>query len=135
MATKQNISKGKSVPAKKPVKPSASPSLASIERVRWQRKLSERLAIIAVLLFFTGVGVAAWLTEGRLFSSTMTALRSLEGSDGQGSENASVNCKHPKNKNTPYCQERTAEVEGRWQSMSRVQGGKAAPFKLSGSGK
>ena len=136
MATKQNISKGKTnVAAAKPIRSSSVPSLASMERLRWRRKLTERVAMAVVVIFLVGVGVAAWLTEGQVFSNTVTALRSLEGKDGQASANASVNCKHPKNKNTPYCQERSAQVEGQWQSISRIQGGKSAPFKLSAPGK
>lgn len=88
-----------------------------------------------VCLFLLGVCVAAWLTDGQVFSTPISALRSLESKEGQSSSNASVNCRNPKNKNTPYCQDRAAEVEGQWQGISRIQGGKAAPFKLSSPGK
>ena len=135
MATKATTSTLKATPKAKPIKNSAAPSLASMERLRWRRKLTERVAIAVVCLFLVGVGVAAWLTEGQVFSAPLTALRSLESKEGLASSNASVNCRHPKNKNTPYCQERAAEVEGQWQGISRIQGGKAAPFKLTSPGK
>ena len=118
-----------------PIKSSSAPSLASMERLRWRRKITERIALCLVSLFLVGVGVAAWMTEGQVFNAPLTALRSLESREGQGSSNASVNCRNPKNKNTPYCQDREAQVEGQWQGISRIQGGKAAPFKLTSPGK
>ena len=81
----------------------------------------------SLLLLFLGMGMAAWLTDGRIVSSSLKFLQSF---DPLESRNPAANCSNPKNKNTPYCQERRAATSANWSEMSKSSGGKSAPYTL-----
>lgn len=109
-------------------------TLERAEALRKRRRMVERAALGATLAFLSGVGVLAWYTDGRVFDHPIQVLQAMGGSQYQQSRNAAVNCKDPRNKNTPYCQQRDARSAAEWAAMSRVQGGKVSPFSLTKSG-
>ncbi len=82
--------------------------------------------LISALSFSLLVGFVIWFTDGRVFDVVMQFEAA-----GVATNNPAVSCRNPKNKNTPYCQERKARTEGNWQSISRHSGGKGAAFSLN----
>ncbi len=105
-------------------------TIAFSERERRRRRLLERTAMSITVFFCAALIFSVWYTDGAVLNSTIAYLSQFAGADSQASRNAAINCMHPRNRNTPYCQERTSRAEADWQAMSRVQGGKSAPFTL-----
>jgi len=100
------------------------------ERERQRRLLVER-AIVASLLFFCfALVLAVWYTDRKVLDWPIRFFAGFAPSALQSSRDLGINCRMPKNRNTPYCQEHFAEVEESWQSMSRTQGGKVNAFTL-----
>lgn len=90
----------------------------------------ERGLMAVTVGFCVALGIAVWYTDGAVLSSTIDYLAQFEAGEAQASRNAALNCMRADNKNTPYCQNRSSRADADWQAMSRVQGGKAAPFTL-----
>ena len=96
---------------------------------RLERKKQERLvmfSVAGVIMFF---GVLGWATDGRIFTAPWEAVMQFEGK-GNVSRSAAVNCRLSANKNTPYCRNRKARVEGEWNGIMR--GGGKQSFSLHG---
>ena len=86
-----------------------------------RKKRQERLVLILAIVFSVGIAVLAWLTEGRLFTVPWEAMMALE-APGNASRSAAINCQNPKNRNTPYCLNRKAEVKANWEGIQRGGG-------------
>ncbi len=100
------------------------------EQERRRKALIERFILGATLTFCVLVISAVWYSEGKVLDGTTRFLAQFAGKDAQSPRDFAQNCRHPKNRNTPYCLERTAEIDASWQSMSKNQEGKANPFTL-----
>ena len=96
-----------------------------------KQKKAERLLLWGSVSFILILLSVVWLTNGAPIEKTIQLMNYLEDPTGEiTTPFGSVNCRHPRNINTAFCQERLAETEGRWRSMSRVQDGKVNPFPL-----
>ena len=109
-------------------------TLEVAEQTRRRRQLYERIALASTFVFIGAVCLIAWQTDGAIFQSPISALQSLGGSEYQQSRNALINCKDPRNTNTPYCQERIAKMNAKWTEMNKVHGGRVSPFTLHEKG-
>ena len=107
------------------------PTFNAVKKDVERQKRLERITLIVTIAFTTVVAFAAWYTDGRIFSSAWNTILSFE-APGHASRNAALNCQNPKNKNTPYCVERTAEAGAMWESISRYTDGKGNAFTLHG---
>ncbi|MCB0322239.1 MAG: hypothetical protein KDD69_01665 [Bdellovibrionales bacterium] len=90
-----------------------------------RKKRQERLALIGALAFAVFVGLIAWWTEGKVFTSPWEAVMKLE-APGRASRSSAINCQNPKNKRTPYCINRAVGIKRDWDSITRTKGGEAA---------
>ena len=100
-----------------------------------KQKRAERIIMGIVLMFGLSVGGLAWYTDGEVFTVALKTLRQIEGSGDLRTGNVSADCQKTKNKNTPYCQERKAEVASTWDSITRLGGGGRNAFPLHGKSK
>lgn len=98
------------------------------EKERRRKQLIERFILGATVAFCLAVVFAVWYSEGRVLEDPVRFLQTFEVIPT--SRDIAQNCRHPKNRNTPYCQERLAKIESDWQSMNRTQDGKVNPFTL-----
>ena len=113
-------------PPKKPSK--AFPG----EKERWRKMMLDRLILAATFSFCGLMIFTVWYSQGRVLDKPIRFLSQFAGKDALAPRNAAQNCANPKNKNTPYCQEREGQVQADWQSMSRNQDGETNPFTLHG---
>ena len=106
---------------------------ASVE-VRRRNRIFEIsfMAVCAIGLLATGI--AAWYTDGRIFSDAASFLQKFEPEANQG-RNRAANCKDPRNANTPYCQGSAPSASGKtsFGSIAGVGKGKPLPFTLHGN--
>jgi hypothetical protein len=102
----------------------------AIEALRRRQKKVERIALAIALSFILFVSALAFLTDGEVFSGTLSVLRSFENPDASTPHNAALNCLDPRNKKMPFCQERTGRLESEWRSVVRSHGGRTNPFSL-----
>lgn len=87
------------------------------------------MIIGGVIMLLVTMGFAAYLTNGSIVQSSIRFLQSFEPLE---SRNPALNCSNPKNKNTPYCQERKAAINASWTEMNRSYGGRSAPYTVHG---
>ena len=104
------------------------------ERERRRKQIIDRLILGATLAFCMLVVFAVWYSEGKVLAAPTRFLAQFAGKDALASRNAAMNCANPKNRNTPYCQDRVSETEGQWNSLSRSQDGKMNAFTLHSPG-
>lgn len=104
------------------------------EQERRRKQLLERIILASTVAFCFILIFSVWWTRGRVLDSSVRFLAKFAGVDAQSPREAAMNCRHPKNINTPYCIEHEAKVEESWRSMNRNQGGKTNAFSLHGSG-
>jgi hypothetical protein len=102
------------------------------ERMRQRQRRLERCVIGGILFFISMVVLSAWLTDGVALDRGIKFFQSFEGKDSRPSISSAANCQHPKNKNTPYCQNIIAEQRSTWRSITRF-GGKSNAFTLHGN--
>jgi hypothetical protein len=100
-----------------------------IETAALKKRQQDLLIISGLVVFLTTIALVAWTSDGRIVSSSIKFLQSFEPLE---SRNHAANCSKPKNKNTPYCQERKAAINASWTEMNRSSGGKNAPYTLHG---
>jgi hypothetical protein len=100
------------------------------EEIRRRHRFLERLAIGLTVAFCGVILFAIWYSDGRVLDSPIKFLQSFESKDAQAPRNYAQNCRDPRNKNLPYCQDKIAQTEAEWRSMSRTQGGKTNHFTL-----
>ena len=103
----------------------------TIDQIRKRERRFERYTAIFLVLFSLGVLTSGLLTRGAVFTSTLELLSNLENPDSRPPKDPGLNCQNPKNRNTPYCQERFGDVDSSWRSVGRFQGGTAPAFSLS----
>lgn len=99
------------------------------QRIREREKRIERRVIAGIFCFLGVIGLWAWFSNGKAFAGTVAFLRSFEGSDSRPSASDVLNCQHPKNRATAYCQERDREQQSTWREITRF-GGKGSAFPL-----
>lgn len=104
----------------------------AIADLRAKQRRMERISVVLALMFVGGVVTAAIMSEGDIFSKTLTILQSVESEDGHASRNPAVNCMDSRNKNLPYCIERAAKNDANWRSIVRYQQGQSNSFTLHG---
>jgi hypothetical protein len=97
---------------------------------RRQRVFLERTALGLALLFSLIVVGLSMYTDGRVMDTFVRALQSLESEDQRPSASAVLNCRHPRNRNTPYCQERLRDVESTWMHTVRTGSGVSYQYTL-----
>ncbi len=126
-----------SSPAARTVKvPEKSPGAVIFpgEGERRRKQIVDRIILGATMAFCILVVFAVWYSDGKVLAAPTKFLSQFAGKDALSPRTAAMNCGHPKNRNTPYCQDRVSETEGQWQSLSRNQEGKSNPFSLHGPG-
>lgn len=64
----------------------------------------------------------------------IAAMQMTETSRSSSSYNRSLNCQNPQNKNTPYCQDKQAEVEQGWNAIARSRPSSPNQFTLHREG-
>lgn len=130
-AARQKPPPPKAFGARAAAKPKAPLEPFKGERERQRKAFVERMILGATLTFCFALIFAVWYSEGKVLENPTKFLAQFAGEDALASKDAALNCRHPKNRNTPYCQERTAALESDWKSMGRTQGGKVNPFGLT----
>jgi len=107
----------------------------SVARVDVESRFVEHFALVFSLLFVGSIGFLIWYTDGKIINSTVRVLQSFESSDAQASRLSAVNCQDPRNKNTPYCVERAANIESEWNALGHSRSGPGSMFSLHGRSK
>ncbi|MFN8392690.1 MAG: hypothetical protein U0136_20530 [Bdellovibrionota bacterium] len=100
------------------------------EDARRRRRFLESTALVLTVVGCLGLAFTIWYTDGKVLDSSIEFLQSFESKDSQAPRDYAQNCQDPRNKNTPYCQDRMAQTESDWKSMGRTQGGKTNYFTL-----
>lgn len=113
-------------PSEQQVKSEATPRVAI--GVADTTRNTERFFIIALFFTMVVVGVAAWLTDGRVFRIPGEILNQFE-PPPESFRNATNNCQVESNRNSPYCQERAAQTESNWRAVGKAKTGNA--FRLN----
>ncbi len=103
-------------------------------KVRERQKRIERFVIGGIFSFISFIAICIWYTDGKLATDTITFLRKFEGADADPSPSPTLNCMHPRNKKTAYCENRILEQKSSWREITRF-GGKANAFPLYGKDK
>ena len=102
---------------------------------RRKREMRERATIYCTLFFGTVIIISLWLTEGRLIDGVAKALQSVEDSVMKTSTNPALNCRNPKNRNTPYCQKKYGKKKSEWSNMTILKDEDKNQFTLHSRGK
>jgi hypothetical protein len=103
---------------------------ARVAELKSRQRKVERTMIGITLLIFTSIS-AFFFIPSKALEATENWISRME-NGGEVSRNASANCTDPRNKNTPYCLERQANIDSDWKSISRFQNGKTNQFTLTG---
>lgn len=98
-----------------------------------RREVTERIAIGLAIAFGILIVALAWITEGKVIHSAVEVIRRIEASEKSPSASDVINCRHEKNKNTPYCLERKAKVEAQWDALKLGASQAKHQFSLHGN--
>lgn len=103
-----------------------------LERISRTERRTERWALAVVLSLIAAICSAVYFTDGAIVTSAMGIFRKMENPDKFGPRDKGLSCKDPRNANTVFCKERSAQVESDWRSVVRFQGGHSNSFTLGG---
>ncbi len=111
---------------------------AIIELERQKKIFRERFALSLAVGFCTLVAISVWYTQGKILDPAYNFLAGFAPADALASRNAAANCQDPRNKSTPYCQDRKVQTDADWRAISSSQGagtkrgGSSTQFTLHG---
>ena len=92
--------------------------LAAHQREIQREKLIERSVLVGAAVFVVLIGALVW-TSDRAMAGVYKAVTYLGGGAASKYINQELACRDPKNRNTPYCQERKARIESTWKGIER----------------